>query len=55
MATVYDLSRDPVACAVLRHLARQPWHEAHWLALRDRAEEMGLDPQRSRRGAAELA
>jgi hypothetical protein len=38
---VMDLSKDPGACGVLRHLARHPWEEACWKMLRDRVEELG--------------
>jgi hypothetical protein len=36
-----DLTGDPLACAILRAWARQPWQEAHRSALVDRMEETG--------------
>jgi hypothetical protein len=36
-----DLITDPLACAILRAWARQPWQEAHRAALVDRMEETG--------------
>jgi hypothetical protein len=36
-----DLSGDPLACAILRAWARQPWQKAHRAALVDRLEETG--------------
>jgi hypothetical protein len=36
-----DLTGDPLACAILRQWARQPWQEAHRAALVDRMLELG--------------
>jgi hypothetical protein len=36
-----DLTADPLACAILRQWARQPWQEAHRAALIDRMLQLG--------------
>lgn len=36
---IADLSRDPVACAMLRRLKNRPWDAAAMLVLADRVEE----------------
>ena len=41
--SIFDLANDLDAAAILKTLAKKPWDELSWQALRDRAEELGAD------------